>query len=39
MLERVITTMRSWLEIAGNVGIAEDRIRKIQAAHRLTFLD
>ena len=39
MLERVITTMRSWPEIAGNVGIAEDRIRKIQAAHRLTFLD
>ena len=39
MLARVITTMRSWPEVAGNVGIAEDRIRKIQGAHRLSLLD
>ena len=39
MLDRVITTMRSWPEVAENVGIAEDRIRKIQAAHRISLLD
>lgn len=39
MLERVITTMRSWTEVAENIGIPEDRIRKIQAAHRLSLLD
>jgi serine/threonine-protein kinase HipA len=39
MLDRVITTMKSWPEVAGNVGIAEDRIQKIQAAHRLSLLD
>jgi len=39
MLDRVITTMKSWPEVAGNVGIAEDRIRKIQAAHRISLLD
>ena len=39
MLDRMITTMRSWPEVAGNIGIAEDRIRKIQAAHRLSLLD
>jgi len=39
MLERVITTMRSWPEVAVNVGIAEDRIRKIQAVHRISLLD
>lgn len=39
MLERVITTMRSWPEVADNIGIPEDRIRKIQSAHRLSLLD
>jgi serine/threonine-protein kinase HipA len=39
MLDRVITTMRSWPEVAGNVGVAEDRIRQIQATHRLSLLD
>lgn len=39
MLDRVILTMRSWPEVAGNVGIVEDRIRIIQAAHRLSLLD
>ena len=39
MLDRVITTMKSWPEVTGNIGIAEDRIRKIQAAHRLSLLD
>ena len=39
MLDRVITTMKSWPEIAGNVGIAEDRIRKIQAVHCLSLLE
>lgn len=39
MLDRVITAIRSWPEVAGNVGIAEDRIRKIQAAHRLSLLN
>ena len=39
MLERVITTMRSWAGVAGNVGIADDRIRQIQAAHRLSLLE
>jgi len=39
MLDRVITTMKSWPEVADNIGIPEDRIRIIQAAHRLSFLD
>ena len=39
MLDRVITTMKSWPEVADNIGIPEDRIRKIQSAHRLSFLD
>jgi serine/threonine-protein kinase HipA len=39
MLDRVITTMKSWPEVAENTGIPEDRIRKIQAAHRLSLLD
>jgi serine/threonine-protein kinase HipA len=39
MLDRVITTMRLWQEIAGNVGVAEDRVRQIQATHRLSLLD
>ena len=39
MLDRVITTTRSWPEVAGNIGIAEDRIGKIKAAHRLSLLD
>ncbi|PKN85001.1 MAG: toxin HipA [Chloroflexi bacterium HGW-Chloroflexi-8] len=39
MLERVIATMRSWPEVAENVGIDENRIRKIQAAHRISLLD
>jgi serine/threonine-protein kinase HipA len=39
MLDRVITTMKSWPEVAGNIGIPEDRIRLIQAAHRSSLLD
>ncbi len=39
MLDRVITTMKSWPEVAGNVGITEDRIHKIQSTHRLNLLD
>lgn len=39
MLDRVITTMKSWPEVAGNVGITEDRIHKIQSTHRLKLLD
>lgn len=39
MLDRVITAIKSWPEVAGNVEIAENRIRKIQAAHRLSLLD
>lgn len=39
MLDRVITTMKSWPEVADNIGIPEDRIRKIQSAHRLSFLE
>ena len=39
MLDRVITTMKSWPEVAENVGIPEDRIRKVQAAHCLSLLD
>jgi serine/threonine-protein kinase HipA len=39
MLDRVITTVKSWPEEAGNVGIADDRIRQIQATHRLSLLD
>jgi len=38
MLERVITAMKSWPEVAGKVAIAEDRIRQIQATHRLSLL-
>lgn len=39
MLDRVITTMKSWPEVAENIGITDNRIRKIQAVHRLSFLD
>lgn len=39
MLDRVITTLKSWPEVAGNVGITEDRIHKIQSTHRLNLLD
>ena len=39
MLDQVITTMKSWPEVAGNVGITEGRIRQIQAAHCLSLLD
>jgi serine/threonine-protein kinase HipA len=39
MLDRVTTTMKSWPEVALNVGIVDVRIRKIQAAHRLSLLD
>ncbi len=39
MLDRVITAMKSWPEVAGNVGITEDRIHKIQSTHRLNLLD
>ena len=39
MLDRVITTMKSWPEVAAKVGIPEDRIRKIQTAHHLSFLE
>lgn len=39
MLDRVITTMKSWPEVAVNIGIDENRIRKIQSAHRLSLLD
>jgi serine/threonine-protein kinase HipA len=39
MLDRVITTMRSWPEIAENIGIAEDRIQQIKSTHRLSLLD
>ena len=39
MLDRVITTMKSWPEVAVNIGIDENRIRQIQAAHRLSLLD
>jgi len=35
----VITTMKSWPEVAVNIGIDENRIRKIQSAHRLSLLD
>ena len=38
MLDRVITTMKSWPEVVENVGVAEDRIRKIQAAHHISLL-
>jgi hypothetical protein len=31
--------MKSWPEVAGNLGISGDHIRKIQAAHRLSLLD
>jgi len=34
----VITAMKSWPEVAGKVAIAEDRIRQIQATHRLSLL-
>jgi serine/threonine-protein kinase HipA len=39
MLDRTITSMKSWPEVAGNIGIDENRIRRIQAAHRLSLLD
>lgn len=39
MLDRVIKTLRSWPEIAGTVGVAEDQIRQIQSALRLSLLD
>lgn len=39
MLDRVITTMKSWPEVAVNIGIDENRIRKIQAVHRISLLD
>jgi len=39
MLDRVITTLRSWPDVARNIGVAEDRIRQIQASHRLSLLD
>jgi len=39
MLDRVITTMKSWPEVAEKIGITEDRIRQIQAAHRISVLD
>ena len=39
MLDRVITTMKSWPEVAVNIGIDENRIRQIQTAHRLSLLD
>lgn len=38
MLERVTTSIKSWPEIADRIGIAEDRIKKIQAAQRLSLL-
>ncbi len=39
MLACVTTAMKSWPEVAGSVGIAEERIRKIQAAHRISLLN
>ncbi len=39
MLACVTTAVKSWPEVAGSVGIAEDRIRKIQAAHRISLLN
>jgi len=39
MLACVTTAMKSWPDVAGSVGIAEDRIRKIQAAHRISLLN
>jgi len=34
MIDRVIETVRRWPDFAGEAGVAEDRIRKIQAAQR-----
>jgi len=39
MLDRVIETVRLWPEIAGEVGVPEDRIRPIQAAQCLLLPD
>lgn len=39
LLDHVTNSMKSWPEVAANVGIDEDRIRKIQATHRLSLLD
>lgn len=39
MLACVTTVMKSWPDVAGSVGMAEDRIRKIQAAHRISLLN
>ena len=39
ILACVTTAMKSWPDVAGSVGIAEDRIHKVQAAHRLSLLN
>ena len=39
MLDRVITSVKTWPEVAVTVGVEEDHIRKIQGVHRLSFLD
>ena len=39
MLDRVVLIMRNWPEFAQKAGVAEDRIRQIQATHRISLLD
>ena len=39
MLDRVVLIMRNWPEFAQKAGVAEDRIRQIQATHRISILD
>ena len=39
MLDRITMIMRTWPEFAQKTGVAEDRIRQIQAAHRISLLD
>jgi hypothetical protein len=38
MLDHVIATIRRWPDFAHETGVTEDRIRLIQAAHRLSIL-
>lgn len=39
MLESVTLIMRNWPDIARKAGVAKDRIRQIQATHRISILD
>ena len=39
MLDRVITTMRTWPVVAEKAGIAADRIKQIKSTQRLSLLD